>query len=85
MTLKTAVSWALIIFAVGATFFLFVRPMLKPNIPVTISEGDLVVAGKDADGMNTYYFFKEEVKDWLKILAPLLSFGVAYYLRGRKK
>ena len=85
MTLRTAASWALIIFAVGATFFLFVKPMLRPNIPVTISEGDLVAAGRDAEGMATYYFFKEEIKDWLKILAPLLSFAGAYYLKGKKE
>jgi len=66
--------------------FLFVKPMLKPNIPVTVSEEDLVEAGKGADGMNTYYFFKEEMKDWIKILAPVLSFLAAWFLKkGEEK
>lgn len=85
MNLRTAISIALIIFALGLTFFLFVRPVLQPSIPEMISEADLTPAGKDADGVDTYYHFKEEVKDWMKILAPMIAFLVAYFLKERGK
>ncbi len=85
MSLRTAASVILIIFAIGITFFLFVKPVLQPSVPEAISEVDLVPAGKDADGADLYYHFKEEVKDWMKILAPVIAFLAAYFLKGRKK
>jgi len=85
MNMRTAISWVMIIFALGLTFFLFVRPVLVPQIPQTISEADLVEAGRDSDGRATYYQFKEEAKDWFKILAPVVPFFIAWLLKGRKK
>jgi len=88
MNIRTALSWALIIFAMGLTFFLFVRPVIVPQIPQTISEADLVEAGRDADGGATYYQFKEEVGDWVKILAnlsPIITVIIAFILKGRRR
>lgn len=84
MNIRTAASWALIIFALGLTFFIFVRPALQPSTPTMISETDLVPAALDADGTKTYYHFKEEVKDWMKILAPVITFLVAWVLKKGK-
>ena len=83
MNIRTAASVALIIFALGLTFFLFVKPVLQPRVPAIISETDLVPAALDADGVKTYYHFKEEVKDWMKILAPVITFLVAWGLKGK--
>ena len=85
MTLRTTASVVLIIFAIGITFFLFVKPVLQPSIPEIVSETDLVPAGSDSDGVELYYHFKEEVKDWMKILAPVIAFLTAYFLKGKKK
>lgn len=84
MTIRTAMSWVLIIFALGLSFFLFVKPALRQYEPETVLETDLALVGRNDDGVKAYYHFKEEVKDWLKILAPVIGFLVAYLLKGKK-
>lgn len=88
MSTRKIISLVLIGFAVVATIFLVVVPMLQNNVPEIVSENDLVEAGKSRDGANTYYRFKEEVKDWLDILSravPVIALLLAYFVKKERK
>jgi len=88
MTLRTAASIALIVFAIGLCFWLFVRPVLMPEKTARfVDEEQLYYVGNDADGKRTFMYadLKDEAKEWLKILAPIITFLTAYFLRGKRK
>jgi len=89
MKLRTAASIALIVFAAGLCFWMFVRPVIKPAAPEIVDESQLIYMGDDAEtGEPGYFVFKEEVKDWFKILAPFapaISLLLAYFLKGKKR
>ncbi len=88
MNLRTAASIALVIFAIGICFWLFVRPVLMPEKTARfVDEGQLYYVGSNAEGKRTFMYadFKDEAKEWLKILAPVITFFTAYFLRGKKK
>lgn len=87
MNLRTAGSIALIIFAIGLCFWLFVKPLLvKPEIDV-IDEADLMYIGDDKDGEAGYLNMKAEIKDWVSTIAqisPILIAVMAYFMKKRK-
>lgn len=85
MNIKTAFSIALILIAAGLTFWLFIRPVIKPELPI-IDESQLIYAGKSESGEAGFYYLeiKEELQDWMKILAPVISFIAAWLLRKKK-
>jgi len=91
MKLRTAASIALIVFAVGLCFWMFVRPVLTPEKTARfVTEEQLYHVGNTDDGKRTFMYadFKDEVKEWSKILvgfAPLISVLLAYLLTKRKK
>jgi len=87
MNIRTATSWVLIIFALGIAFYMFFLPALKPPIPETIPGSELEPAGKNASGVDTYWRFKGEVQDWVKILgqlSPVLAMILAYVTKKNK-
>ena len=88
MNIRTAFSIALIVFAIGLCFWLFVRPVLVPQPPEIVDEGQLLYLGENKEtGEASYFFFKEEIKEWGKILAsftPLLTILIAYLLKRKK-
>lgn len=89
MNIRTAASWVLIIFALGITFYMFVLPALKRPVAETISISELEPSGlKNASGVDTYWRFKEEVQDWVKILgqlSPVISIILAYIIKKKEK
>jgi len=92
MNIRTAASWVLIIFALGIAFYMFVLPALNPPIPETISkselDSELEPAGKNSLGVDTYWRFKEEMQDWVKILSqlsPVLAMILAYITKKKEK
>lgn len=91
MKLRTAASIALVVFAIGICFWLFVRPVLMPEkTPRFVDEKQLMYVGNSEEGGRTFMYadLKDEIKDWTKILAPFapaLSLLIAYWLRGKKK
>ncbi|GAJ06860.1 unnamed protein product [marine sediment metagenome] len=87
MNIRTAASWVLIIFALGIAFYMFFLPALKPPIPETIQISELVPAGKNDLGVDTYWRFKDEVQDWVKILgqlSPVLAMILAYITKRKE-
>ena len=88
MKFKRTGAWLLILFAIGFTVFAWIVPSLRPPVAETISEGDLVPAGRTTTGESAYYVFKSEVKDWVEILKPLIPLAAGILgakLAGRKK
>lgn len=88
MNLRTAASVALVVFAIGICFWLFVRPVLMPEKTARfVDEQQLMYVGNTDDGNRTFMYadFKDEVKEWMKILGPVLTLLAAYFLKGRKK
>lgn len=92
MKIRTAASIALIIFAVGLCFWLFVRPLITPpeKVPRLVDEKQLYYVGSSEEGGRTFMYadVKDEIRDWTKILAPFapaLSLLIAYWLKGKKK
>ena len=92
MKLRTAASIALIVFAVGLCFWLFVRPVITPPEKMArfVDDKQLMYVGNTEDGDRTFMYadVKDEIKDWTKILAPFapaLSLLIAYWLKGKKK
>jgi len=89
MTLRTSVSIALIIFAIGLCFWLFVRPIILPPEEALrfVEEQKLYYVGNSEQGKRTYAYtdIKDETKEWINILAPVLTLLTAYFLKGRKK
>ena len=89
MTLRTGVSIALIIFAIGLCFWLFVRPVIMPPEKAVrfVEEQKLYYIGNSEEGKRTYAYadIKDEAKEWIKILAPVITLLTAYFLKGRKK
>jgi len=91
MKLRTAASIALIIFAVGICFWMFVRPVIMPEKTARfVSEEQLYHIGNTEEGKRTFMYadFKDEVKEWSKILvgfAPLISVLLAYFLSRKKR
>jgi len=88
MNIRTAVSWVLIIFALGITFYMFVLPALRPPIWETIPISELAPAGlKNASGVDTYWRPKGEAQDWAKVLgqlAPVLAVILAYITKKKE-
>jgi len=87
MNIRTAVSWVLIIFALGIAFYMFFLPALKPPIPETIPNSELIPAEKNASGEGTYYRLKGEAQDWAKLLAelaPMLTVLLAYITKRKE-
>ena len=88
MNIRTAVSWVLIIFALGITFYMFVLPALRPPILETIPISELAPTGlKNASGVDTYWRPKGETQDWVKVLgqlAPVLVAIVAYLTKKKE-
>ena len=86
MNIRTAVSWVLIIFALGITFYMFVLPALRPPIAETIPSSELVPANlKNASGEDAYWRFKS--LDWAKVLiqlAPVLTAFLAYITKKKE-
>jgi len=89
MNIKTAAAWSLLIFTVGAAFYLFLLPALQPKRPEVIAKGDLVDAGKNEDGEPQYYLIQAQIEwaiDQLQKLLPSISaFLSAWYFRGRRE
>ncbi len=92
MKLRTAASIALIIFAIGLCFWLFVRPLITSPTKTArfVDEKQLYYIGNSEEGERTYMYadIKDEIRDWTKILAPFapaLSLLIAYWLKGKKK
>lgn len=91
MKLRTAASIAMLIGAVGLCFWLFVRPVIMQEKTARIvDESQLFYVGNSEEGERTYMYadVKDEIKDWVKILAPFapaLSLLVAYWLKEKKK
>ena len=88
MTLRTAASVAMVVFAIGICFWLFVRPVLMPEKTARlVEEQQLYYVGTTAEGKRTFMYadFKDEAKEWIKILAPVITFLTAYFLRGKRK
>ena len=88
MNIRTAISIALIIFAIGLCFWLFVRPLITTEeYSVQSQEIDEDKLFKRTDGSLIYLSVKEEVREWSKILAnfaPLLALLIAYFLKKKK-
>ena len=91
MRIRTAASVALVIFAVGLCFWLFVRPVLMPSTKTLrfVDEKQLLYVGNSEKAGRTFAYadFKDEVKEWSKMLvnfAPILTLLGAYLLRRRK-
>ena len=90
MNIRTAISIALIIFAIGLCFWLFVRPLITPSGTVRfVDDAELLFVGEDESGGSTFMYadFKDEVREWSKILAnfaPLIAILIAYFLKRRK-
>lgn len=60
---------------------------LKRPIPETIQISELVPAGKNDLGVDTYWRFKDEVQDWVKILgqlSPVLAMILAYITKKKE-
>lgn len=88
MTLRTGASIALIVFAIGICFWLFVRPVVMPEKKARfVSEEQLYYVGSTEEGKRTFMYadLKDEAKEWIKILAPVITFLTAYFLRGKRK
>lgn len=88
MKLRTGASIAMVIFAIGICFWLFVRPVLMPEKTARfVSEEQLYYVGSSEDGKRRFMYadLKDEAKEWIKILAPVITFLTAYFLRGKKK
>ena len=88
MKLRTAVSVVLVIFAIGVCFWLFIRPVVMPEKTARfVGEEQLYYVGNSEEGKRTFMYadFKDEAKEWMKILAPVITFFTAYFLRGKKK
>ena len=91
MKIRTAASVALVIFAIGLCFWLFVRPVFMPSAETLrfVDEKQLLYVGNSEKAGRTFAYadFKDEVKEWSKILAnfaPILTLLGAYLLRRRK-
>ena len=92
MKIRTAAAIAMIVFAVGLCFWLFVRPVIRPpeKTPRFVEEQQLMYVGHTEEGARTFMYadVKDEIRDWTKILAPFapaLSLLIAYWLKGKKK
>ena len=87
MKLRTAFSWMLIIFAIGFTVFVFIRPILKPQAEF-VKDTELIQMGYEKETGQTWYIvFKEEAKEWVQIItqaSPLLAALLAYGLKRKK-
>lgn len=91
MKIKTAASIALVIFAIGLCFWLFVRPVLMPPEKTArfVDEKQLMYVGNSEGVGRTYMYadIKDEVREWSKILAnfaPILTLLGAWLLRRKK-
>ena len=91
MKIRTAASVALVIFAIGLCFWLFVRPIFMPPTETLrfVDEKQLLYVGNSEKVGRTFAYadFKDEVKEWSKILAnfaPILTLLGAYLLRRKK-
>jgi len=91
MKLRTAASVALIVFAIGLCFWLFVRPVIiHEKTARFVDEKQLMYVGNSDEGGRTFMYadLKDEVKDWFNILAPFapaISLLVAYFINRKKK
>lgn len=90
MKIRTAASIALVIFAIGLCFWLFVKPVIMQEKTARfVDEKQLYYVGNTEDGERTFMYadFKDEVKEWSKILAnfaPILTLLGAWLLRRKK-
>jgi len=87
MKIRTAASIALIVFAVGLCFWLFVRPVIMPEKTARfVSEEQLYYVGNSEEGKRTFMYadLKDEAKEWMKILAPVITFLTAWFLKKKR-
>lgn len=81
---KTILSLCVFVLVVGLVFYFLFAPKIWPTVKVVTSQ-DLMAAGKDSEGNDTYLMVKQEAREWLDILGPVIGFLFAYFLKGRKK
>jgi len=88
MNIRTAVSWVLIIFALGITFNMVVLPALKRPVAETIPISELApTVLKNASGEDVYYY-RFKALDWMEILrqlAPVLTAFLGYITNLKKE
>jgi hypothetical protein len=67
---------------------MIVWPVVSPQKPELISKTELVEAGKVEGGADSYYRFREEAGEWVKIFKeaiPILTVILAFFLKKEKK
>lgn len=77
----------MILFAAGLCFWLFVRPVIMPEKTARfVDEKQLMYVGNSEEGKRTFMYadLKDEAKEWMKILAPVITFLTAWFLRKKK-
>lgn len=90
MSIRTALSATLIIFALGLSFWLFVRPALSSEQAViTVKENELITPPTTEKSSSWFYVrVKEEAMEWSKVLAnlsPLATVFIAWFLKRKNK
>jgi hypothetical protein len=76
----------LIIFALGGTFYLFVRPVFV-KAPQIVTDRNLDYIGKSPEGESAYVIAKKEITYWLEQLAkiaPVASTLLAMFIMWKK-
>lgn len=86
MKLQTAIAISLIVFAVCASAYLFIRPIfVKP--PQIVTDRNLEYVGKSLEGESAYKLVKAEITFWITQLAkiiPLVSTLFAMWIMHKK-
>ena len=87
MKLNQAIGIALIIFALGGTFYLFIRPVLVKS-PQIVTDRNLDYAGRSPDGESAYTVAKAEITYWVEMvckIAPTVALLGALWLKDKRR
>jgi hypothetical protein len=59
---------------------------MPEKTPRLVSEKQLYYVGNTEEGGRTFMYadFKDEAKEWIKILAPVITFFTAWFMRQKK-
>lgn len=86
MKVQTGIAVSLIIIAIFASVYLFIRPIfVKP--PQIVTDRNLEYIGKSPEGESAYKVAKEEITYWITQiakLAPVSSSLLAMFIMWRK-
>jgi len=87
MTPRKAISWGLLVLFAGLSFYVFVRPVLRPQAEI-IQGAELLAAGKDTTGDPSYIRFEKQaavIGDLIEKLSPVLVLLLRELFREKKK